>query len=155
MNHWFFWVLAPVMLATGLGLPFLAEPPTWQGRVILFFVCGALVLATLGLARPRRFRWALRAVAGAIFLICVMYAVSEAIVWWQGKPFGLETQQAESNLYNALSALAAFGLPSIYFILRGRSGKSVDVLLDVDGESNGRSSPAAQNAFDQGDREIG
>jgi hypothetical protein len=137
MNRWFFWVLAPVMLATGLGLPFLAEPPTWQGKVVLYFVCGAVVLATLGLARPRRFRWALRAVAGAILLTYVMYAASEAFAWWRGKPFGLGAQRAESNLCNALSGLVAFGLPSIYFILRGRSGRSVDVLLDVDDESNG------------------
>jgi hypothetical protein len=150
MNRWFFWVLAPVMLVTGLGLPFLAEPPTWHGRVVLDLVCGALVLATLGLARPRRFRWALRAVAGAILLTYVMYAASEAFAWWQGKPFGLGAQRAESNLRNALSGLVVFGLPSIYFVLRGRSGRSVDVLLDVDGESNG---PLAERrAVKQGDQ---
>ena len=46
MNRWFFWVLAPFMLATGLGLPFMAEPPTWQGRVVLHLVCGILVLVS-------------------------------------------------------------------------------------------------------------
>jgi hypothetical protein len=137
------------MLATGLGLPFLAEPPTWQGSVVLYIVCSAMVLATLGLARPRRFRWALRAVAGAILLTYVMYAASEAFAWWQGKPFDLGGQRAESNLHNALSGLVAFGLPSIYFIFRGRSGKSVDVLLDVEDNSNG---PLAEgHSFEQGD----
>jgi hypothetical protein len=121
MNRWYFWVLAPVMLATGLGLPFLAEPPTWQGRVVLYLVCGALVFATLGLARPRRFRWALRAVAAAILLTSVAYVANEAIAWWQGKPFGLGARGPECNLYNALCSLAAFGLPSLRFILRGRS----------------------------------
>lgn len=137
MNRWFFWVLAPFMLATGLGLPFMAEPPTWQGRVILYFVCGTLVVATLGLARPRRFQWALRAVAGAILLTYVAYAASEALTWWRGKPFGLGAQRAESNLHNALWGLVTFGLPSLYFILRGRSGRNVDVLLDVEDKSNG------------------
>jgi hypothetical protein len=48
MNRWYFWVLAAVMLATGLALPFLARPPTWQGSVLLYVLCGVLVLATLG-----------------------------------------------------------------------------------------------------------
>ena len=137
MKRWYFWVLAPVMLTTGLGLPFIAEPPTWQGRVVLYLVCGALVLATLGLARPRRFRWALRAVAGAILLVCVAYAASEAIAWWQGKPFGLGARQAESSLCNALCGLVVFGLPSLYFFLRGRSGSCIDALLDVEDKSTG------------------
>jgi hypothetical protein len=129
------------MLATGLGLPFLAEPPTWQGSAILYLVCGALVLATLGLARPRRFWWALRAVAGAILLVCMAYAASEAIAWWQGQPLGLGAQRAEGNLRNALWSLEVYGLPSLYFVLRGRSGRNVDVLLDVEDESN---SPLAE-----------
>ena len=149
MNRWFFWVLAPFMLATGLGLPLMADPPTWQGRVILYLVCGTLALATLGLARPRRFRWALRAVAGAILLAYLVYAASEAIAWWQGKPFGLGAQRAESNLRNALCGLVVFGLPSLYFVLRGRSGSSVDALLDVEDKSNG---PLAEGrAVEQGD----
>jgi hypothetical protein len=137
MNRWYFWVLAPVMLATGLGLPFLAEPPTLQGRVVLYFVSGTLVFATLGLARPRRFRWALRIVAGVILLAYVAYAASETIAWWQGKPFGLGAPRAVSNLRNALWGLVVFGLPSLNFLLRGRSGSSVDALLDVEAKSNG------------------
>ena len=149
MNRWYFWLLAPVMLATGLGLPFITEPPTWQGRVVLYVLCGTLVLATLGLARPRRFRWALRAVAGAILLAYVVYAASEALAWWQGKPFGLGARQAESNLRNALRGLMVFGLPSLYFLLRGRSGSSVDALLDVEDELTG---PLAEGrAAEQGD----
>jgi hypothetical protein len=149
MNRWFFWVLAPVMLATGLVLPFITEPPTWQGKVLLYLICGTLVFATLGLARPRRFRWALRAVAGVIVLVYVAYAASEALVWWQGKPFGPGAQRAESNLSNALWGLMTYGLPSLYFLLRGRSGRSVDVLLDVEDESNG---PLAEGpAIEQGD----
>jgi hypothetical protein len=136
MNRWYFWVLAPIMLATGLGLPIITEPTTWQGRVVLYLACGTLVLGTLGLARPRRFRWALRAVAGAILLVYVAYAASEAIAWWQGKSFGLGSQRAENNLRNALWGLVVFGLPSLSFLLRGRSGSSVDALLDVEDKSN-------------------
>jgi hypothetical protein len=145
MNRWYFWVLAPVMLATGLGLPFITEPPTWQGTVVLYLVCGALVLATLGLARPRRFWWALRAVAGAILLVYVAYAASEAFAWWQGQPFGLGAPRAENNLINALRGLVVFGLPSLYFLLRGRSGRSVDVLLDVEDKSSRGRSPVERD----------
>jgi hypothetical protein len=137
MNRWYFWVLSPFMLATGLVLPFITEPPTWQGRIVLYLLCGTLVLATLGLARPRRFRWALRAFAGTILLVYVVYAASEALAWWQGKPFGFGARRAESNLFNALLGLMAFGLPSLNFLLRGRSGSSVDALLDVEDKANG------------------
>jgi hypothetical protein len=149
MNRWFFWVLAPVMLTTGLVLPLITEPPTWQGRVLLYLLCGCLVLATLGLARPRRYQWSLRVVAGAILLVCVAYAASEAIAWWQGKPFGLGARPAEGSLFNALSGLVAYGLPSLYFLLRGRSGRSVDDLLDVEDEANGLL--AEGRAVEQGD----
>jgi len=131
MNRWYFWVLAPVMLVTGLGLPLISEPPTWQGRVVLHLFCGTLVLATLGLARPRRFPWALRAVAGAILLAYVAYAVAEAIAWWHGKPFGFGARRSASNLHNALCGLVVFGFPSLLFLLRGRSGTKVDALLGV------------------------
>ena len=88
-------------------------------------------VATLGLAKPRRFQWALRAVAGAILLGYLAYATHEAFAWWQGKPLGLLAPRAASNLVNALWGLAVFGLPSLYFLFRGRSGASVDVLLDI------------------------
>jgi hypothetical protein len=131
MNRWYFWVLAPVMLATGLGLPFIVDPPRWQGRVILYVFCGTLVVATLGLARPRRFGWALRVVAGVILFSYVAYAGHEAIAWSQGKAFGFDAPRAASNLRNALWGLAVYGLPSLYFLLRGRSSTPVDALLGI------------------------
>ena len=35
MNRWYFWVLAPVMLVTAVGLPFIVDPPTPSGRMVL------------------------------------------------------------------------------------------------------------------------
>ncbi len=136
MNRWYFWVLAPIMLATGLGLPFITDPPTWQGKVVLYVFCGALVLATLGLARPQRFQWALRVVAGIILLAYVAYTISEAIAWRNGKPFGFGTSRSGTSLLNALFGLVVFGLPSLAFLLRGRSGSSVDVILQEDQQSD-------------------
>jgi hypothetical protein len=31
MTRWYFWVLAPIMLGTAIGLPFIVERPSWQG----------------------------------------------------------------------------------------------------------------------------
>jgi hypothetical protein len=28
VNRWYFWVLAPIMLATAIGMPFITQPPT-------------------------------------------------------------------------------------------------------------------------------
>jgi hypothetical protein len=132
VNRWYFWVLAPIMLATALGMPFLVEPPTTFGWVVTYVFSGALLFATLSLARPRRFRWALRVVAAAILLAYLAYAVSELVAWWNGKPFGWNASRSESNLHNALWGLFVFGAPSLYFILKGRSNTKVDELLDVD-----------------------
>ncbi len=134
MNRWYFWVLAPIMLATGLGLPFITNPPTPLGKLVLYVFCGGLVLATLGLARPRRFRWALQVVAGIILVAYVAYTISEFIAWRNGKPFGFGTSRASADLFSALCGLVVFGVPSLAFLLRGRSGASVDVLLEGDQE---------------------
>jgi hypothetical protein len=132
MKRWYSWVLAPVMLVTALTLPFTTDPPTWQGRVILYLFGGTLLLAALGLARPQRFQWALRAVAGAILLGYLAYAASEAVAWWRGKSFGLGAGPSATTLLNALWGLVVFGLPALYFLLTGRSGTEVDAMLEVE-----------------------
>jgi hypothetical protein len=145
MKRWFFWILAPIMLATGFGLPFLAVPPNWQGQVVLYVVCGTLVLATLALSAPGRFRWAVKGVAAVVLLTYVAYAATEALAWWQGKPFGFGAGLAQGNLFNALQGLVVVGVPSVYLLLTGRSRSSVDVLLGVDEEQ----------AADAGSKEAG
>ena len=130
MNRWFFWVLAPIMLATAIGLPFLVEPPTRTGVVVTYVFCAGLVFATLGLANPRKLGWALRPVAAIILLAYGAYAYDEYREWRNGAPFGLTSSRSDTNLFNALWGLAIFGVPSIYFLFRGRSGTAVDALLD-------------------------
>jgi hypothetical protein len=134
MNRWYFWVLAPVMLATGTGLPFIVDPPTWQGQVILYAFCAILLLATLGLAVPSRFLWALRTAAALVLLAYIGYAASEAWAWWHGKPFGFGSSRSRSNLFNALGGLLVFGVPSLYLLLRGRSGTFMDSFLGIEGD---------------------
>lgn len=133
MNRWFFWVLAPLMLGTAVLFEFyLPEPPTWQGRLLLHAMSAVLVMATLGLADVRRFRWALKFVAGGVLVAYSLYVGSEAWLWWNGKPLGLLSSKSESNLVNAIGGFIAFGLPSIVFLLKGRSDTPVDVLLSND-----------------------
>lgn len=129
MNRWYFWVLAPVMLGTAIGLPFWTEPPTVSGRVVLWVLCGALVLATVGLANPLRFAWAFRPVAAVILLGYVSYVVVELLEWKAGKPFGLGGRRSDTNLFNALCGFVVFGVPSLVFLFTGRSGRAIDVLV--------------------------
>ena len=140
MNRWFFWVLAPIMLATGLGLPFIVEPPTWQGQLVLYGLCATLILASLGLADGRRFRWALKWVAGAILCAYSLYLVSEAWQWWNGKPFGFGSSRARRNLFNAIRGFIVFGIPSIIFLVTGKSETVVDSLLSDESQNQDRSS---------------
>lgn len=136
------------MLTTGIGLPFIVDPPTWQGSLVLYGFCGTLILATLGLASPGRFGWALKAVAAAVLLAYLAYAATEAVAWWHGKPFGLGSSRARSNLFNALRGLVVFGLPSLYLLLRARTSSPVDALLGVEDAE-------ARAAAEAGEQPIG
>jgi bacteriorhodopsin len=77
MKRWYFWVLAPVLLGAAVLLPLLllvgeASPNTKQ-LVIAFAISAWLVLATLGMADPIRFRWAL-IVDAAVLGLVILYA---------------------------------------------------------------------------------
>ena len=125
MRRWYFWVLAPVMLVSAIGLPFLDNSPTWRGHALTYILSGALLLAGLGFASPRRFNWAFRAVAGLIFLTFLAYVIDEGFAWWRGKPFVL---LEAGNLFHALCVFVVFGIPCLFFLLRGRS--SADEIND-------------------------
>ena len=142
MHRWFFWVLAPIMLVTALGLPFLVTPPTWQGQLVEYALCATLILATLGLADAARFRWALKCVAFAMLCAYTGYLVWEAWQWWNGKPFGFGSSRARSNLFNAIRGFIVFAVPSIIFLVTGKSETVVDHLLS-DGPSQ-TDSPSPQ-----------
>ena len=129
MNRWYFWVLAPVMLGAAIGLPFWTAPPTLGGRILVYGISLALLCATLGLASPRRFAWALKIAAAGIVLVNASYVIHEFLAWRNGAPFGFGGRRSGASLFNALCAFAAFGVPSVLFIAKGRSGRPVDVLL--------------------------
>jgi hypothetical protein len=136
MNRWYFWVLAPIFLTTALGMPLIVEPPTTAGWVVLYVFSATLIFATLGLAAPRRFAWSLRLVAAAVLAAYLAYATSEITQWWNGQPAGLQSGQSDANLLNALKGLIVFGLPSLYFLLRGRSDTVADTLVGDDADDD-------------------
>jgi hypothetical protein len=132
VNRWYFWVLAPIMPATATVLPLVVGPPSWQGQLVTYVFSGALVLATIALAAPTRFRWAVKGVAAVVLLAYVWYAGSEVVARWEGKASGFGSGRGRANLCNAVRGLLVFGVPAAYVLLRGRRGTAVDVLLGVD-----------------------
>lgn len=135
MNRWYFWVLAPVMIASATIIPLAAEPRSSMGHVVVWVWVATMLLATLGLANPTRFRWALRGVAAFIVLAGVAYFASEVVAWRNGRSIALGGRSG-SSLLNAALFLLFFGLPAFRYLLSGRSESVVDVI-------------AAPEAFDE------
>jgi hypothetical protein len=130
MNRWFFWVLAPVALGGALIIAATAEPRGVTGRMALVGVVSGLLLGTLGLANPVRYRWALKGVAALVVAAGLSYFVVELAAWWAGKPVGLSGHRSSASLFNATLFLLAFGLPAVRFLVSGRSESLVDDLVE-------------------------
>lgn len=131
MKRWYFWVLAPVMLG-GAVISALNDAPTLTGQIIGYAVAGTLVLATVGLADPARFGWALRGVAAAILLAYFSYFVSEVVAVMHGKAVGWSGGRGEVSLRNACLGLFVFGVPAARFLFAGRSGAAIDTMVSDD-----------------------
>ena len=144
MNRWYFWVIAPVALASAIVIPAGAQPASIWGHVTVWLVVTALLLGTLGLANPRRFQWALRGVAAVIVIAGVAYFGSEFMAWRNGKPLGVSGRRSNTALWNAGMFLLVFGLPALRYLLSGRSGSAVDVIATSPSAKHGES------ASDQG-----
>jgi hypothetical protein len=127
MKHWYFWVLAPVMLGSA-AIVVANDAPTLTGRIIGYGIALTLILATVGLASPVRFAWALRGVAIAILLAYGSYVVSEFVAVVHGKAVGWSGGRGEVSLRNALLGLLVFGVPAARYIYVGRSGTVVDTI---------------------------
>jgi hypothetical protein len=149
MNHWYFWVLAPVMMLGGIIIPLVARPTSVGGHVLAYAIGGTLWIATLGLANPRKFWWALRAVAAAVLVAALWYFASEALEWWAGEPLGAFGRRSSSSLWNAGFFLLVFGLPALRYLISGRSGSAADAIAAQESfvESNA-SAPQALGSDD-------
>jgi hypothetical protein len=133
MNRWYFWVLAPVLVADGIRTAF-SCPATLVARLR-----GSLCLLRHACFLPRS-AWRGRFASGGrssawqfvVLLAYLAYVGSEAVAWWHGKPFGFGLDRARANLFNAIRGLLVFGLPAMHLLIRGRSGTSADVVLCTD-----------------------
>jgi hypothetical protein len=128
MNRWYFWVLAPVAIASAIIIPLTAAPSSLGGRVAVWLMVATLLLGVIGLADVRRFGWALRIVAAVIVVAGGAYFVSEFMAWWSGKPLGFGGRRSSRSLLNSVLFLLVFGLPAFRYLLFGRSESVVDVI---------------------------
>jgi hypothetical protein len=136
MKRWFFWVLAPIMVASAV-VPFLSHPATETGRLVGYGFTATLLLATIGLANPVRFWWALRGVALMVIVAGFGYFTSEVYDWWEGrKPFGSIVRHGDASLLNATVFLIVFALPALRFLFSGRSGSPVDAIAASEQEAD-------------------
>ena len=127
MNRWYFWVLAPIMIAGAVIIPLVGEPTTIAGHVLGYAVSAMLLLATLGLANSIRFHWALRAVAAGILMLGAAYFIVELRMWLDGAPIERGGRERPS-LWSAVGFLVVFGYPAMRFMLEGRSDTIVDAI---------------------------
>jgi hypothetical protein len=140
MNRWYSWVLAPVMIGSAIIIPLAAEPRSSMGHVVVWVWVATMLLATLGLANPTRFRWALRGVAAVIVLAGMAYFVSGLLAWRNGRPIGGDGRPGSSLLNGALFLLV-FGLPAFRYLLSGRSESVVDVIAAPEAVDEERRDP--------------
>jgi cytochrome b len=134
MSRWYFWLLAPVAIASAIIIPLGAEPSSLWGHIVVWVIVATLLLGTLGLADARRFGWALRSVAAVIVGAGVAYFVTELVAWRSGKPLGALGQRSDSSLWNAGLFLLVFGVPALRYLLSGRSEHVVDVMASPAGD---------------------
>jgi hypothetical protein len=74
------------------------------------------VLMLLGLWNPVRFSWAWRGVGGMVFLAYAAYIIGTAAE----RKWHLPERRGESNFWNAIMGMIAFGLPGVWWALFGR-----------------------------------
>ena len=146
MNRWYFWVLAPVMLASAVTIPITAAPSSLLGWAVAYGISLILVLTTVGLANPVRFEWALRAVAGLVALAGVGYFASELAGWMAGTPLGLFGRRSQRSLWNATLFLLLFGVPALRYLLFARTGPDEEIGFDLGDGVEEEFPPPAENS---------
>ena len=118
MNRWYFWVLAPVLLAAAFFFLSRPRPPSVEGKVIICALSGMFILSAVGLADPVRLRWAWSAVATGILITGVACLVFPSI-------------RGVGALFWTLS------IPALVFLLRGRTDTLLDVIVAPDESTAG------------------
>ena len=107
------------------------SPRTRVGTVA---ICGVVLLLVLGIALPKRAKWALRVVAGVIGAAYVVYFGAELWGLVAGHPQPLRLGQPSATM--AGIGLLIFGIPMLVYAL---SGTSLLRHLQQERERNGHS----------------
>jgi hypothetical protein len=119
-SRFIFWSLAPLLLVTGMALPFLIGE--WDlTKVIVCGACSACCLLLVpALYNSRKYWWAARGVTGLIFLSYGWFIVDKLFFSEEG--FGLAGSLSESNTRDAILGFMVIGLPCLWYTVFGRFG---------------------------------
>lgn len=106
-SRFIFWGVVPLALLLTISLNVAATGPWTPSRLAAYVVLdAAVVLLSLGLYDPSRFRWAVRALAAIIFTVYVTYTFS--------------TIAERKNLMRSLVGLLVIGVPALIYAIKGR-----------------------------------
>lgn len=75
-------------------------------RMMAYALCGVMLLLAIGAWNPVRHRWALRAFATVVVVVCALYLVNALV--------------RGSNAFEAMMACLTFGVPAAGFAITGR-----------------------------------
>ena len=114
------WTLLPCIVVAALVIGL--DMSVWRSERAWVYACVelGLVLLYLAVGWPAQYRWAGRVLGAGVFVAYAAYLVHE---FWI-RPEGLQPGGSRSrpSAWNALRGLIAFGLPSLWYALRGRFG---------------------------------
>jgi len=117
-----FWCTAPLFVLTLMLLPFLSNPVSPTGWIILGAFETLAIFALFGLYDSHRFDWCWRIVGGIIFAGYSAYLISMIVAGhWIG-----DGRRSSTTALNAVFGLLVFGYPGFMYAMFGRFTWSAD-----------------------------
>jgi hypothetical protein len=113
------WTLTPVVFLFAVLIPFLISgwtPTAVAITVGIEVMCLALIAGFWLPPRPQR--WALRVLAGLVFVAYSIYLIYEFL--FSDTPFKIDEARAKASPWNALLGFMVIGLPCLWYSLFGR-----------------------------------
>lgn len=117
-SRFIFWAIAPILLISGLTLPFLLGDWNPTKIIVCATWCACSLLAIPALYDARKFWWAARSVTGLIVLAYGWYIVDE--FFFSDHDFGLIGPTSDSSPRNAIWGFLVIGLPCLWYTIFGR-----------------------------------
>lgn len=112
------WTILSCTVLTGLVVLLLHDPWSWAVVVRTASIELFLLLISLAFGWPARFHWAGRVLGGILFLVYAAYLLDELIRHPESLRPGTST--SATTAWNALRGLIVFGLPGLWYAIRGR-----------------------------------